>query len=442
MISSLSSFANLFKRRLPEQQPTWLILLGILSVTVYAFSRTGFPDIARIGSTIATLTGLWGLFKYGKIVNSHVLLRFIWIAVIIQLISWGLSQYVTPEWAEDIPKLDKLTRWFVFIPLAWWIAQYQNSIWLVWGAAALGILISPWTTGGGLNEIIQGINGTRIDFGIRNAQHTALYFGTILIALCCFIKPLYKINKYSLVPIGLLIAYCLLVIYINESRQAWLALLITLIMTAMYLTVKSVKKASLKKQFFSIILFIAGLITLSTLLLSNDKVVNRVMLEKETITAVASLEFDKVPYSSFGVRLHSWAAAADFIKEKPLFGWGSNGRSLVMEHTSWLPDSIGGFGHLHNSYMEMLVNYGIVGLIFYFSIWAVIGNMLFKEIRRGNIKKEIGYLFATIMCFWGIINCFESFQNFWTGVFYFNILMTGILSKIWRARHPQYFKAL
>ena len=101
----ISTFANLFKRRLPEQQPTWLILLGILSVTVYAFSRTGFPEIARIGSTIATLTGLWGLFKYGKIVNSHILLRFIWIAVIIQLISWGLSQYVTPEWANSLAGL-------------------------------------------------------------------------------------------------------------------------------------------------------------------------------------------------------------------------------------------------------------------------------------------------------------------------------------------------
>jgi O-antigen ligase len=77
MISIFSCFTSLFKRRLPEQQSTWLILLGIVSVTVYAFSRTDFPEIARIGSTIAILTGLWGLFKYGKITNSYVLLRFI-----------------------------------------------------------------------------------------------------------------------------------------------------------------------------------------------------------------------------------------------------------------------------------------------------------------------------------------------------------------------------
>lgn len=47
MISIFSCFTSLFKRRLPEQQSTWLILLGI--VTVYAFSRTDFPEIARIG---------------------------------------------------------------------------------------------------------------------------------------------------------------------------------------------------------------------------------------------------------------------------------------------------------------------------------------------------------------------------------------------------------
>jgi O-antigen ligase len=166
------------------------------------------------------------------------------------------------------------------------------------------------------------------------------------------------------------------------------------------------------------------------------------MVEKEAIMAVASLNFDEVPYSSFGIRLHSWVAATDFIKKKPLLGWGSNGRGLVMEYTTWLPDSIGDFGHLHNSYMEILVNYGIVGLIFYFSIWIVIGKMLFKQIREGNTKKAVGYLFATIMCFWGVMNCFESFQNFWTGIFYFNIFMAGILSKIWRASYPLNIKVL
>lgn len=432
MTLPFTHITELFKRRTPEEQPIWLVYLGIICVTIYAFSRTGFPEAASIASTIAVLTGFWGLYKYGSKVNSHILFRFVWVAIIFQLISWGLSQYVTPEWAESIPKLDKVTRWFVFIPLAWWVAQRKNAIWLVWGSAAAGILVSPWVTGEGFSEIITGINGHRIDFGIRNAQHTALYFGSVLIGLCCFAKPLYQKYTISLIPVSLLIVYCLLVIYVNESRQAWLGLIVTLLLTSMYLVIKQIKKSSRNKKIIIIGSFFIGLALFSSFILTNEKITSRVMVEKEAISAVTSLNFDNVPYSSFGIRLHSWVAAIDFIKEKPIFGWGSNGKSLVMDHTEWLPENIKiEFGHLHNFYIETLVNYGIVGLAFYFSIWIIIGKMLFKEIRSGKIEKEIGYLFMTIFCFWSVMNCFESYQNFWTGVFYFIVLMTGIISRKW-----------
>ncbi|BDX03975.1 hypothetical protein MACH16_27230 [Marinomonas pontica] len=429
-----SAIKNFFKRETPDEQPTWLIMLGIVSIVIYAFSRTGFMELASIASTIATLTGLWGLYKYGKIVNSHILFRFLWIAIIIQLISWALSQLITPEWAEDIPKLDKITRWFVFIPLAWWIAQYKNAIWFVWGSAALGVLVSPWVTGDGLNEIIQGINGQRIDFGIRNAQHTALYFGSILVGLCCFAKPLYKKYKLSIIPITFLIIYCLLVIYVNESRQAWLALIVTLLAMSTYLVIKQLKKSSKKQQLAVISIFFIGLASLTSMLINNEKIVDRVMAEKEAISAVIALDFNNVPYSSFGVRLHSWMAATDFIKEKPFFGWGSNGKSLVMSHSESLPEWVrNGFGHLHNTYLEILVNYGIIGLLFYFSIWIVIGKTLLTEIKSERIEKEFGYIFASMFFFWTVMNCFESYQNFWTGVFYYNIFMAGIVATVWQS---------
>lgn len=443
MTSVSTSLTNTFKRRTSIEQPTWLIVLGILTVTIYAFSRTGFPEAARMSSAIAFFTGFWGLYKYGSQVNSHILLRFVWIAVIFQFISWGLSQYVTPEWAEDIPQLDKVTRWFVFIPFAWWISQRKNAIWLVWGSGALGILVSPWVTGGGWDEIIKGFNGYRVYFGLRNAQHTALYFGTIAIGLCCFAKPLYKHNKLSLIPTLLLIAYCLVIIYMNASRQAWLGLIVTLLVMSTYFFIKRLKKTVPKKRLGIVIFFIISLTAFSSFLLTNDKIVNRVIVEKETINAVLTLDFDQVPYSSFGIRLHSWIAATDFIKTKPIFGWSSNGKSLVMEKTQWLPDKLSreNFGHLHNFYMDILVNYGIVGLVFYISIWVVISKMLFREIKSGSVEKEIGYIFASILLFWGVMNCFESYQNFWTGVFYFNVFMTGIMARIWYAKlRPTTFK--
>ena len=436
MTFSATRFARFFERCSPEEQPIWLILLGLLSIAVYALTRTGFSDVAGVASTIATLTGFWGLYKYGKVVNSHILFRFIWIAILIQLISWGLSQLTNPEWAEDIPKLDKLTRWFVFIPLAWWVAQYKNAVWLIWGSAALGILLSPWITGEGIPEIIRGLNGERVFFGLRQEQHTSLFFGIILIGLMCFTKRIISINRWLTIPLILTILYCLLIIYINSSRQAWLALLLTAFFMASYFTIKCFNRATGKQKLITISIFLAGTLGLGSLILSNDTIVNRVMQEKEALTAIATLDFDDVPYSSFGIRLHSWIAATDFIKEKPIFGWGSNGRTLVMKHTEWLPDWIQkDFGHLHNTYIEMLVNFGIVGLAFYLFIWIYMTKSLFREIRKGAIEKDIGYFFMGFVFFWSIMNCVEAYQNFWTGVFYFTVFMTGIQAKIWRAKH-------
>jgi O-antigen ligase len=427
---------TLFQRQTPQEQPTWLILIGIASIAVYAFCRTGFDEVASVASTIGGLTGLWGLFKYGKEVDSHILFRFVWIAIILQLISWGLSQYTTPEWAEDYPKIDKITRWFVFIPMAWWIAQYKNAIWLIWGCAALGILVSPWVTGEGIPEIIRGLNGERVFFGLRQAQHTSLFFGVILIGLLCFTRKIINIKKWLTIPLLLTIAYCLLIIYINSSRQAWLALLLTAFFMASYFTIKRFNRATGKKKLVTLSLFLGGMLCLSAVIANNNTIVDRVMEEKEALEAIATLDFDDVPYSSFGIRLHSWVAASEFIKEKPIFGWGSNGKTLVMKKTEWLPDWVqNGFGHLHNTYIQILVNFGLVGLAFYLFIWMYMTNSLFKEIHKGTIKKDIGYFFMSFLCFWSIMNCFEAYQNFWTGVFYFTIFMTGIQAKIWRAKY-------
>ncbi|RBP83241.1 O-antigen ligase domain-containing protein [Marinomonas rhizomae] len=430
-----SALQNFFKRKTPEEQPTWLILLGIASIAVYAFSRTGFMDAAEISSAVATLTGFWGLYKYGKVVNSHILFRFIWVALIFQFISWALSVYVTPEWARETPQLDKITRWFTFIPLAWWVAQRKNAVWLIWGSAALGILISPWVTGEGIPEIIRGLNGERVFFGLRQQQHASLFFGIILIGLLCFTKRVVALKQWLAIPLLLILLYCLLIVYINASRQAWLALLLTALFMASFFTVKRLKKATGKQKLIILTVFVLSIFSSATLILSSDKIVNRVMKEKEALSAIASLNFDNVPYSSFGIRLHSWVAATDFIKEKPVFGWGSNGRTLVMKHTKWLPDWVQeDFGHLHNTYIEMLVNFGIVGLAFYLFMWVYLTKSLFREIHKGTIEKDIGYFFMSFLCFWSIMNCFEAYQNFWTGVFYFTVFVTGIQARVWRVK--------
>lgn len=435
MTISNTKLPEALKRTTVEHQPRALPLLGFCCVILFALTEIAFPQIAKVTSSIAGLLAFWGLYKYGKTVQSHRLFKLVWASIFIQCLAWFLSQYSNPEWALDKPSIEYLTRFLIFIPLAWWVAQYKTGIWILFISAALSICLAPWTTGYGLQEILDGLHGKRIDFNLANAQHTSLFFGLVLIGTCCFIKRLYKINKFYTLPAAIVIVYCLSAVLMSDSRQSWLALLITGFLAALYFIIKAFKSATPKHKVQILTLFFLGVVGTSLFLINNAKVVNRVMQEKEVLNSLSSFDFKDIPYSSFGIRLHSWVAATDFIKEKPIFGWGSNGQTLVMKHTAWLPDDIrNNFGHLHNTYMELWVNFGAVGFFFYLFMWCYFSKLVYTAVKEKKLDKDIGYFFASFFYFWSIMNCFEAYQNYWTGTFCLQIIMAGIFGKIWHAK--------
>lgn len=420
------------ERTTVEMQPKYLSIIGIICVIAYTLLRPNLGETAKIFSTIGCLLSFWTLYKYGRAVQSHLLFRFVWAATTLQLLTWGLSILYTPEWAVNYPKLDYLIRWLIFIPFAWWIAQYKNGIWLVWGAAALSILVSPWTTGYGLQEILDGaINGKRIDFGLRNAQHTTMFFSIILIGLCCFSHKLVKKHKLFIIPILLLVIYCTSVILASESRQSWLALVIAAFLVSLYACHQSTKHLQLRIRLLTLIAFLAVIFTFLYSIANTDRIAHRIHDERNVMQKLEHFNVDQIPYSSIGIRIHSWVNALDYIKQKPLFGWGSNGQKIAMTKTIWPPNTIGTIDHLHSHYVETLTNFGVVGLLFYFSIWVVVGRCLFRQIKTKNIETEIGYFFLAVCIFWGVICFFESYLSMWTGVYYFNIFMAGVVGKIW-----------
>lgn len=421
-----------FKRLNSSEQPQYLSLFGLFSVLLYTLFKMAFPSIENLVLTLASFICFWCLYKYGKEVNSHLLFRFVLASIFIQMISWGLSLCTDTEWEKSDFHIDYMTRFFVFIPLSWWVAQYKNAIWWVYISAAIAIFMTPWITGHGFQEIHDGIYGKRIDLGIHNAQHTSLFFGVVFLGLLCFSKLLYIKNKFFVFPAVFFIFYSILIVYLSSSRQSWLALLVTGFLFASYFTIKRFKVSSGKRKILTIVLFLVAILSVGGTLVNSDKIVKRVMAEKEFLAAIISLNFDAVPYSSFGIRLHSWEASIAFITEKPLFGWGGDGRTSVIQHTDWLPENIRqNFGHLHNTYLEILVNFGVVGLVFYFYVWFYFSKQIYRRVKSGELEKEIGYFYFSFLCFWAVMNCFEAYQSYWTGTYILHVFLAGIFGRIW-----------
>ena len=91
------------------------------------------------------------------------------------------------------------------------------------------------------------------------------------------------------------------------------------------------------------------------------------------------LYFEGNPRTSVGLRLHMWEGAARIFLKTPLIGVGTGGHQLAMEEFS-VPALQGmKFRHPDNSFLHMIVNHGIVGLISLCWLFAIMLKIGWKH---------------------------------------------------------------
>ena len=416
--------------------PFGLIVVGALSTLLYALAKINFDGAARIFEPILILTGFWAVYRYGNGIGRSRVFWFLWLAVVLQVATWILAQSSHPEFAEPVPSLDRLAKLFIFILLAWWLAGSTRNTLCFWSVASLGVLLSPWLSGDGFREILQGLQGARIDFDLRNAQHTSLFFGSVLIGLLAFHRRALMAPRFrTALRIGWLLAVALsaIVVFITQTRGAWLALLIALLVASAGATLHFRKRLAQHWKWLLAALAFLALATALLTPLAADIVTNRVGYESEVVEMLLNGEVENLPYSSIGIRIHTWRAGWEFFLQHPVLGWGGNGRTLVIAHTPWLPDSVKReFGHLHNSYLELLVSYGVMGLALYLGLLGWLARRAYRAYRQHDLPADVMLFFYAFLGFWSVINLFESYLFFWTGTFVFNVICAGALTHIWR----------
>lgn len=425
--------------------PKILIIIGAACTLIYALTKISFGSIATASSVVFAVIGLWCCYRYGDHLRRSPPFIFILLAITIQLLSWIASQVLHPELARDLPKIELLTRIFLFVPIAWWLGSSIKNTFIFWSAAAIGIATSPWLIGGGFKEISDGLSGARVDFSISNAQHPSLLFGTLLIGLLCFCSRLWRSKKgffsFFLFWIPCIIL-CLVIIVITQTRATWLGLIITGCVAGLLFFLNHL--SSTHKRGKGRLIFITLL--LSTLALTvptffDGIIAKRISAEKATVNAFMEGQIDNIPYSSIGIRIHTWRAGIEHFRKRPIFGWGANGKRIAIEESTWLPEDVRkGFGHLHNTFLELLVNYGVLGLAFYFSLIGWTLRESYRARKRNDMPNDIFIFFVLFLVFWNIVNFFESFLMFWTGAFTFNVVLAGILTHTWKNPIASYNK--
>lgn len=117
----------------------------------------------------------------------------------------------------------------------------------------------------------------------------------------------------------------------------------------------------------------------------------------------------------------------------PLVGWGGQGRGLVMDHTEWLPERVSEkYGHLHNYFIEIWVAYGMLGLAVIGALAFWIGLATWRAWRAGALPGDLALFGGGFFIYWMVVNQFESYNSFWTGVYVHNLVVGGLITHYWR----------
>lgn len=101
--------------------------------------------------------------------------------------------------------------------------------------------------------------------------------------------------------------------------------------------------------------------------------------------------FDKTDFSGSG-RLDLWSDAMKLFVHNPVFGHNPGNSAYYAEQH--LPDSkLSRGAHYHNSYIDLLLDYGIVGFILLMSFWVACVGVVLKGIfgKKGRLRSLFDY---------------------------------------------------
>lgn len=416
-------------------QSSRFLFIGFILTCLYALSKIHTPDAFSntIGAPMVLL-GFYSIYRYGKDLSVRTPMLLLLAGIVIPVLSWYFAHLAHPDWTNKIPRLDKLARVFLFIPIAWWLKDSTKKVFIFWSLATLTVLIAPWIGGGGWQEIISGSQGGRIDYDLRNAGHTSLFFGLVLIGLLCFLPRLYRWKKTIIVAWLPITLFCMFTMIASQTRAAWLALIASALMflLVMIFNKKLREKINIKNLSIAVVITLCAAFTIYSTMGNTLK--NRSTSESSVIDKVISGNLQDIPYTSVGIRIHLWEAGLAKIAERPLLGWGNKGQRISIDQNDWMPENIKqNFGHLHNIYLSILNNYGLVGLAFYFALFGWVMVKILKAVSKKQLDKDIGNFVIIAFTFWSVVNLFESYLFFWTGVFCIQVLFGGLLALIWQA---------
>lgn len=391
-----------------------IAIVAVLTVALtYTLSRADvlprdLPRIAEVLAVLLTSASAWQIARTDSRAWMYLLP--------LVLVAWMLTVEAVAAIAPDEPSVDRFqrsyARQYLFLVGGWWLGRRRVNAYVLLAAGAVGILATLLALSS-VDDWMRAWNGARVDFGFHNAQHTALNFGSLLILGALIGAAAWRLHSRTWRIVAattaiVLGALCFFVLEATGTRQTWVALAAALVAAIALLWRDHFWKLALNRRKSLIVIIVS--IAILAWLNPFGGAWERTLSEAEQIRDYISGEAPQS--SSTNIRLLQWQLAAARIVERPLTGYGAAAGSHLIA-ASDLPDfAREGFGHFHNSYLDITLRYGIVALM----LWLVAMGAIGRQIIRAYKERDIGPAYAGFAMAWLVfylcMNLFESYVQY------------------------------
>ncbi len=359
--------------------------MGTLGLFLFAFfSFLGIAG-AHLGlglilvAFIINIDDVWSQIKYDRVFWLSIASLF----YLIVHTSWAMVS-LPALFDEHIKEASDWGKLILFICVAWQLKQDRNMIGVLLLVIAAGFIL-------GLILSIDWGNIETLFSGERQRFHMmsnriGIYSSVGIVGLVVLVnKFIGASGQYHITLLRKALWLVALVILVqaniaSQSRGAWLSLIIVLPIV-LVLGVRAHflnKKSSITSNTHMLVISLICVIGL--IFLNIDSFKKRLGSQQVAVDAIVSQKYDKLPPVSTTWRFNVYLYGIEKWLERPLFGWGAGSTEYLIKVSGNeglnLPGSSGGLewmDHFHSTYLEILIRFGIVGLLFIFCvIWYVI----------------------------------------------------------------------
>ncbi|TGN38523.1 O-antigen ligase family protein [Marinobacter confluentis] len=371
---------DLSSKRAPRVIGSVLFLLSICYIAVFLFDVEPGEKI----SLGILLFGLISFFFLPKSIWFKPPLILMVLSILWLVAAWAVVSSDFPDRARSGPAvedfIDKFL--FLFIGLALAGSRYRERVF----AAVLGavIVLLPWISGDGFSALMAGLQGHREGFGLNPIRSGMLATFVFMFASVFLLFEVFSERKRKAVMAlaAVAVVWSLILVSVSQTRAVFVALLVVLITGVPFVLHRiGVMQNRAGRKKFLIIIAIALMALVSLDYGLGGKNIDRIKQGFSIIPLVATEGVDELPQSSWGIRVIMLNIGLEQSAERPFWGWGYRSSDLILEdaHSAGVLDQE--FSQFHNSYLEVLVEYGIVGVVLLLAVFLYLLSRLVALIR-------------------------------------------------------------